>query len=267
MKNTVKSILLPLIYSFSTLVVSIFVSSIYVRLNTYYYGYNTVEQINEYFNSDLYKIGLNNFLSKNYVYIGIIVFFIFIPYLLTKYYKDKKKEEKLKSKDLLLIIILGILVSGISNIVFYEINNIYRFTNSFNMPDINLFHIFLITVVLMPILEEYMFRGVIYDRLQTENSKMSSIIITSILFALVYSSIDYMIYYFALSFLLIYVYEKYKTITAPIILHITSSGVTLSFIYLLGISSILNYILLIIFVIILVVYYIFVIKKDKNLYR
>ena len=267
MKNTIKSIILPLIYSFSTLIVSIFVSSIYVNLNTYYYGFNTKEQITEYFNSDLYKIGINNFLTNNYIYIGMIVFFIFIPYLLKKYYKENKIQEKLTVNSLLSISALGILVSGIASIVFYEINNIYNFTASFNIPNINFFQLFIVTVILIPILEEYMFRGVIYNNLQKENNKMVSIIITSVLFALIYNSIDYIIYCFALSFLLIYVYEKYKSIKAPILLHIISSGVTLSFVYILSISNVLNYILLIIFIILLVIYYIFIIKKDKSIYR
>ena len=261
MKNTIKSILLPLIYSFSSLIVSLVISLIYVKLDTYYYGYKTVEQVKEYFNSDLYKLGINNFLTNNYIYIGIIVFALFIPYLLKKYYTENKVK-KIKFDNYILVIILGILMSGICNIVFYEINNIYSFTHTFDKPTINLIQLLIVSGILLPILEEYMFRGVIYKSLQRENGKMASIIITSVLFAIISSSIDGLIYSFALSFLLIYVYEKFESIKAPIILHITSSIVSLSFIYLLTISNILNYILLFVFIILLIIYYIFVIKKD-----
>ena len=264
MKNTIKSILLPVIYSFSGVIVSISISMIYVLINTYYYGYNTTEEIQKYFDSDIYKIGINNFLNKNYLYVGIIIFCLFIPYLLKKYYKDNKTIKKLKFDNYLLIVILGMLVSGISNIIFYEINSIVNFTNTFKLSEINIFPLIIVSGLLIPILEEYMFRGVIYNRLQTENEKMMSIVVTSILYAVIASTIDGMIYSFALSFLLIYVYEKYQTIKAPIILHITSSIFQILFIYVLGISNILNYILLLLFTILLVIYYNLVIKKDKK---
>lgn len=259
MKNTIKSILLPLIYSFATLVISVLVSSIYVRLNTYYYGYNTIEQINEYFNSDIYKIGINNFLSDNYLYIGLIIFFLFIPYLLKKYYSESVKREKLKLDGYVLIVILGILISGISNLIFYKFNTISLSNN------INIMQLLLVTGLIMPILEVYMFQGVIYNNLQKENSKMTSIVITSILFALMHNSLNYMIYSFGLSFLLIYVYEKYRTIKASIVLHIVSNLTTLSFMYILGISDLLNYILLLILTIFLIIYYLMVTRKDRKL--
>jgi len=110
-----------------------------------------------------------------------------------------------------------------------------------------------------------MFQGVIYNNLQKENSKMTSIVITSILFALMHNSLNYMIYSFGLSFLLIYVYEKYKTIKASIVLHIVSNLTTLSFMYILGISDLLNYILLLILTIFLIIYYLMVIRKDRKL--
>ena len=264
MKNTVKSILLPLIYSFSGVLVTIFVSMIYVYLNTYYYGYQTQEQIKEYLNSDIYKTGITNFLNRNYICIGIIIFAIFIPYLLKKYYTENKKTKKLKPTNYILIMILGILVSGISSIVFYELNGIKSFTNTYNISKISLLQLLVISGLLVPILEEYMFRGVIYKNLQKENSKMLSIIVTSILFAIISNSIDGIIYSFALSFLLIYVYEKYQTIKAPIVLHITSSIFQILLIYALHISNILNYALLIVFTILLVIFYMFTIRKDKK---
>ena len=138
MKNTVKSILLPLIYSISGVLVTLFVSMIYVGLNTYYYGYNTSEQLKEYFNSDVYKDGINSFLTNNYIYIGIIVFALFIPYLLKKYYTENKKIKKLNISNYLLIMILGVLVSGIASIVFYNINDIVKFTNTYQISDVKL---------------------------------------------------------------------------------------------------------------------------------
>lgn len=265
MKNTIKTIFLTLLYSFSGMIVSIFISMIYVRLNTYYYGYNTTNQIQEYFDSDIYKIGINNFLNNNYLYIGLIIFCLFMPYLLKKYYQKNTNIVNMNFNSYLLIIILGMLVSGISNILFYQINNIINFTNTFKISEVSMISLIIVSGILIPILEEYLFRGVVYNQLQKENDKMMSIIVTSVLYSVIASTIDGMIYSFGLSFLLIYVYEKYKTIKAPIILHVTSSIFQILFIYILGISNVMNYILLIIFTLLLALYYIFVIKKDKNI--
>ena len=221
MKNTIKSISLPIIYSIVSTIVLLLVSNIYTSLNVYYYGYTTEEQLLEYFDSKLYIDGLGNFLNSNLVYIGLIIFCLFIPYLLKKYYKNNTKINKISFKDILYIIILGMLFSGISNLIFYLINETIEFTNAYNISTYNYFPLIISNGILGPILEEYMFRGVIYNNLQKENDKMLSIIMTSILFSMMHTGIDSILYSFALSFLLIYVYEKYKTIKAPIILHMT----------------------------------------------
>ena len=49
---------------------------------------------------------------------------------------------------------------------------------------------------------------------------MSSIILCSVIFALFHTNIINAIYAFGVSFILIYLYEKYKTLKAPIIMHI-----------------------------------------------
>ena len=85
MKKTVKLILLPIIYSVVTSIVMVFISFIYTGLNAYYLGYNTNEQLDLYFKSDLYKQGMSDFLNKNYIYISLLIFMIFVPFLYKKY--------------------------------------------------------------------------------------------------------------------------------------------------------------------------------------
>lgn len=261
MKNTFKLILLPFIYSFIEALVLALISYIYIGLNTFYLNITTEAQLDEYFNSSLYQLGLSEFLNNNILYIVLIVFVLFFPYLFKVYREYKIKQDKLKNGNVLLIIILGLILSGTFNIIFYELNGIFNFTTNYQITDYNILLPILISGIIGPIIEEYMFRGVIYNGLKKESTIMSSIIVTSILFAIMHSGYE-IIYTLALSFILIYVYEKYKNIKAPLILHMAYNIFTILFTYLLSISHLLNYILLFIFIICLIIYYIFIIKKD-----
>ena len=71
-----------------------------------------------------------------------------------------------------------------------------------------------------PILEELVFRGIVYNQLKSFNKPMTAIILTSLIFGLIHNSIINAVYAFGVSFILIYLYEKYKTIKAPILMHI-----------------------------------------------
>ena len=266
MKKTVKLILLPIIYSVVTSIVMVFISFIYTGLNAYYLGYNTNEQLDLYFKSDLYKQGMSDFLNKNYIYISLLIFMIFVPFLYKKYKQLNLKEEKIKLESILIIMVLTFLVAGITNIIFFQINSVIGFTNAYNINyDTNIFILVLTSGIVGPIIEELIFRGLLYNGFKEEYTPMLSIIITSVLFSIFHTGIINIVYSFELSFLLIYVYEKYKTIKAPIIMHITSNIFVMLFVYILSLSSLVNYILLIIFIIGLLLMYFKVIKKDNKI--
>ena len=162
--------------------------------------------------------------------------------------------------------VLTFLVAGITNIIFFQINSVIGFTNAYNINyDTNIFILVLTSGIVGPIIEELIFRGLLYNGFKEEYTPMLSIIITSVLFSIFHTGIINIVYSFALSFLLIYVYEKYKTIKAPIIMHITSNIFVMLFVYILSLSSLVNYILLIIFIIGLLLMYFKVIKKDNKI--
>lgn len=162
-------------------------------------------------------------ITSNYILIPYIIIFVLFTFIFDKKYKTNKlKEEKLSIKNISLIMLLGILMITIYNITMSKINEIVLFT-TFSVKDINILQYILLTVLVGPILEELLFRGIIFNEYKKFNPQMRSILLTSFLFAFMHTTIIQVLYAFALSFILIYVHQKYKTILAPIILHITSN--------------------------------------------
>lgn len=74
-------------------------------------------------------------------------------------------------------------------------------------------------VVIAPVLEELLFRGLLYQRLRENSGPLVSMLISAALFGLIHGNLVQFVYAFLIGLLLAYVYEKFKTIWAPIIFH------------------------------------------------
>lgn len=162
------------------------------------------------------------FIDKYSYVLAFITFIIFFIILAKKNKQNNHLENKLKIKEMIYIFLIGASMITIYNIVMSNINQIVLFT-TFDTKNINILEYIICTAILGPILEELVFRGIVFNELKTFNKQMTSILITSFLFAFFHSTVLQVIYAFALSFMLIYVYQKYKTIIAPILLHIVSN--------------------------------------------
>ena len=75
------------------------------------------------------------------------------------------------------------------------------------------------TVIAAPIVEEIIFRGLIFDRLKKGMPTVVAAIISSILFGLAHGQIVWIIYAMILGFVLCYVYSKTGSIRTTIALH------------------------------------------------
>lgn len=90
-----------------------------------------------------------------------------------------------------------------------------------------------ITAVLMaPVLEEIVFRGLMYTRLKKGLPAIAAVIVTSLAFGIAHGTIIWAIYTFIFSLVLIWVFEKFQSLTACILLHMAYnlSGMALSLI-------------------------------------
>lgn len=203
---------------------------------------------------------LGDYLNSIQIYLVIIISLIFIPISIIEYKKLNIKETKLK--NIHLIIIFGIFLSISYNILTYYLNKYFFQTNIYGNNNEIVLNI-IRTGILGPIIEELIFRGIIYNKLKLKHDNKKSILITTIVFTLSHFNIIQMIYAFIIGILLIYVYNKYNNLKAPIILHITSN-ITTTLITILIIKEyiLLNIILFIISTLILYIVYKIVKKYD-----
>lgn len=193
---------------------------------------------------------LTNFYLKYQLLYALIIAIIFIPLLIRQYKKINIKEKKLN--NIFYIILIGITLSIFYNGVMFYLNKYFHFTNLYENSN-NLYISLISSGIIGPIIEELLFRGIIYNNLKTRYPVMKSIIITTLVFSLLHFNIIETLYALILGFMLIYVYEKYKNIKAPIVLHITSNIISSLFvIFLLNTSFLINYILIIISIILLI---------------
>lgn len=107
-------------------------------------------------------------------------------------------------------------------------------------------------VFIMPIMEEMIFRGLVYERIKSyTNNILTGAILSSAMFGLYHFDLLQGLYTFLLGLILVYVKVKFNTITAPIILHMMCNLFAIFLSY-TGITaffnqSILAYILLMVF--------------------
>ena len=74
-----------------------------------------------------------------------------------------------------------------------------------------------------------MFRGIIYNELKLKVKPMTAILLTTFFFFFFFLNILQVVYTFAVGFLFIFFYEKYKDIKASIILHMSLNITTTLF--------------------------------------
>lgn len=90
----------------------------------------------------------------------------------------------------------------------------------------------LTAVVMAPVLEEIVFRGLVYTRLKKGLPQMMAAIMTSLIFGIAHGTIIWAIYTFIFGMVLIWIFEKFGSLTASILLHLSYnlSGMALALI-------------------------------------
>ena len=201
----------------------------------------------------------NEFLNSKQIYLALILGIIFIPLLLKDYKKiNFDKNNKINYFELVLI---GVILSLIYNVFAYYFNFLLK-TSLFDNNS-NIIVTLISTGLIGPIIEELMFRGIIYNELKNKYSNMKAILITTAFFAIIHINVIQIIYTFALGFILIFVYEKYQNIKAPIILHMASNITTTLFLpILIQNNLIINYSIFLICLILIVI-----IKKYTKIFK
>lgn len=85
--------------------------------------------------------------------------------------------------------------------------------------------------ILVPISEEFIYRGLFYNRLKDMWSAKRAAVFTCLVFGLLHGNIVQTVYAIAFSALFIYAYERFGTLKAPILVHIAANLTSLAATY------------------------------------
>ena len=198
-----------------------FINYIFVAIfNHKEQGSLTDSEFLNYITTVEYQNKLTDYINSNTLLISIILGLIFIP-VFYKLFKKYKQETTFKINNIILPIVLGITISLIYNITLFNLNNLFHFTNMFDESKLPILVQIISSGIIGPILEELVFRGIVYNKLKEFNKPMTAIILASVIFALMHFNLINAIYAFGVSFMFIYLYEKYKDLKMSIIMHMS----------------------------------------------
>lgn len=76
---------------------------------------------------------------------------------------------------------------------------------------------------LMPVSEELMFRGLVFERISNYGSETAGVIITSLIFGFYHGTMIQIAYAFVFSLFMIFAYKRSGSFSAPIVFHIVSN--------------------------------------------
>ncbi len=161
--------------------------------------------------------------------------FITIPVLWIMFHKDRVKEkisgyipnEKAALWKYIGVVVLSLsLTLGLNNLI--TISGISAYDSAYEETMNSLYSASLPVQViclgiLIPICEEMVFRGLMFRRLRQSGVFLVSAAYSSIVFALLHVNMVQMLYAFAQGFVFCWLYEKYGSVKAPILAHITSN--------------------------------------------
>lgn len=173
---------------------------------------------------------MNIFMSHLTLITSAVALFA-IPFFGLMYKKDSAyektlgivKEEKAPIWKYAVIIGLAIVSCiGLNNLI--VLGNVAAYSGTYEETAAALYkESFLIQLIglgiLVPIAEEFMFRGIIYKRLSFITKKGKAMMLSALMFGLYHGNLVQAIYGFILGYLAVYIYEKYGSLKASILFH------------------------------------------------
>jgi membrane protease YdiL (CAAX protease family) len=168
-------------------------------------------------------------------FLGTLSIFLCIFYLLIKQNKDqfflKKKELSIVAIYCILFIPIIFFISILSKLLLPEFSEQQQVTDL----KANFFEIIkkngIIIILLAPIVEEIIFRGLFYAALKKYFPWFVSQIISSVIFAIIHENIMAFTLLFSLSLILNLIYELYGKLFYPILVHSSFNTFMLALIY------------------------------------
>lgn len=211
-------------------------------------------------NSQEYNLQLSQFLNNYKLIITLIPASILIPLTIKKI--DKPIE---RPNNILFLIIIGCSFALSYNLLLFSLNKTFNFTNLFDDVSINIIITLICSGLIGPILEELVFRGIVYNNLKEITNITNATILTGLIFGIFHGNIIQFIYAFLFNIILTKVYDKDNNIFSPIIVHISANSiVTLTMFIINKLNIYLGLISFIIFLIIFIIIMHKYIRLEQN---
>lgn len=204
--------------------------------------------INQNYSDDLFNeemvAYLSNKLNQDAVLVTIICAMLIMPIVWLLFYLDRRKEKKMgcfRRYDLspmayLLIIPTAMFCmfggSYFSSLCmeFMPASWVESYTEATDvLYSGGIVTQFIGIAFIMPIAEEMIFRGLCYKRLSRCMNVLPAAIISSVFFGIYHGNAVQGIYATLLGLVLVFLYEKYKSVWAPIICHMCANCISLMF--------------------------------------
>lgn len=143
----------------------------------------------------------------------------------TKYEKEIGIAERERVPILKYAVIIGLGITaciGLNNLL--VLGNVAAYSGTYEETTAALYkENFLIQLIglglVVPIAEEFMFRGIIYKRLSFIMKREKAMLFSALMFGLYHGNLVQAIYGFVLGYLAVYIYEKYGSLKASILFH------------------------------------------------
>lgn len=174
------------------------------------------------------------------IYIAIIFITVILAYPLIEDSFNKFKKEyfnDLFSILSLMAIILVLIIVVAKSVIGIDIS-LNQLKNQGSLQN-NMFYFIFVTLIYAPIVEEMVFRGVVYQTIKSSYGGITGIFISSLLFGFIHSiyflnnwnsnETIYFIIYFVMGFALCISYDYSKSILGPVINHFLWNLFTLTF--------------------------------------
>ena len=178
-----------------------------------------------------FSMSISEEIMKYATQIEGIAALITIPILLFFFYKDRKAEQVkgiMTNKKApfwkygAVIAISAAMCVALNNLII--ISNLASISDGYEETSTALYSAplemqLLCLVVLIPICEELVFRGLMFKRMRERSGFLYATVYSALVFGLFHGNIVQMVYGFILGMLLAYMYEKYGSVKAPIVGH------------------------------------------------
>ena len=142
---------------------------------------------------------------------SIILLFLIPLYI--QFINNYSIKYELNSPQLFIYIIIIEYIPKTSENIVSE--NVYKLTE-----ELNAYITIFIICIIVPLIEEIIFRGFFYDTVKLISNDIIAIVFTSVSFALAHSDLQQILYAFIAGILLSYIKYKFKNIIYSIILHL-----------------------------------------------